>query len=63
MDRASERISRCAAFVAVMRLTSLETLTDHESSQARADRLLDQWRAERDAAFPQIGACMGMTDE
>jgi hypothetical protein len=52
MERASERISRCAAFVAVARLTSLETLADRESSQARADRLLDQWRAERDAGVP-----------
>jgi hypothetical protein len=52
MDRASQRISRCAAFVAVMRLTRTETLADHETSQQRADRMLAEWQAERSAGVP-----------
>jgi hypothetical protein len=52
MDRASRRISRHAAFVAVMRLTSTKTLADHETSQQRADRMLAEWQAERAAGIP-----------
>jgi hypothetical protein len=47
MDRASRRISRCAAFVAVLRLTSPPA--DRETSQQRGDRLLAEYRAFRKA--------------
>src|SRR5262245_61439803 len=49
MSEATDRIRRHAAFVALNRLTSHEVLADHETSQARGDRLLAEYRALREA--------------